>query len=475
MKYFTVTYISQKTLHTEGYKTFTAFVAADTKHAAKLKALEVLSEKDPDCCMMYKVPRLDEISEEIYLSKTEQQLDIVDDMATQRYCALLALFGEQERYDEDEVLDADDLLACPDDEPDIYARYSGLLQKVSEYRAVMPKDASLDDIRQMALRAYQGEDVNKSEPVSLITGGNTELPPEAVEKSEENALESAETVAVTEREISVTNSPDIDTRSSESAGVNMRDWADLELDIACALLPGDVDCHDIPAHLLEIVRMRVKRRDGEIVRWYQALRRFPDILATSRPSFFALICAAGRQKNTMTAEEIDSYLVESLGFDDEKDVAWLPDSVDDVAAAPMMPGEVAEAFPDAEPETTIADEVEDEPAVVAESDIHSPSETEIPEFLRDLPLVNGSVEDGRPLTFEDALNARLADIPVGGSLVLWGLSNVLYHAVDGYSSTHIRLAHRGGIAALDWYNHAPRKPQDSTGLALGTALHTAIL
>ncbi|WP_440867897.1 hypothetical protein [Symbiopectobacterium purcellii] len=63
MKYFTVTYVSQKTLHPDGYKTFTSFVAADTKHAAKLKSLEVLSQEDPACCMMYKVPRLDEISE----------------------------------------------------------------------------------------------------------------------------------------------------------------------------------------------------------------------------------------------------------------------------------------------------------------------------------------------------------------------------------------------------------------------------
>jgi hypothetical protein len=164
--------------------------------------------------MMYKVPRLDEISEEIYLSKTEQQLDIVDDMAVRQYCALLALFGEQESYDEDEVRDADDLRACPDDEPEIYARYSALLQKVSEYRAVMPKDASLDDIRQMALRAYQGEDVNKSEPISLIADGNTELPPEAVENSVEREGESAETVEVTESETSVTDSPDVDVRSS---------------------------------------------------------------------------------------------------------------------------------------------------------------------------------------------------------------------------------------------------------------------
>ncbi len=476
MKYFTVTYISQKTLHPEGYKTFTEFLSAETKHAAKLKALEVLSEKDPDCCMMYKVPRLNEISEEVYLSKTEQQLDIVDDMAVQRYCALLALFGEQECYDEDEVRDADDFLACPDDEPEIYARYSALQQKVSEYRAVMPKDAHLDDIRAVALRVYRaGDVVHKSASISLIANNNNELPPEVVENSVEREGESAETVAVTESEISVINSPDIDAWSSESDEANARDCADLELDIACALLPVEVDFNDIPAHLLEISQHRLARGDSEITRWYQALQRFPDILAGSRPALFALIFAAGHQKLTMTSEEIDAYLVESLGFDDEKDVPRLPDYEDYVAAAPMMPGEGAEAFPDADPETTIADAAEDEPAVVAESDIPPSPETEVPEFLRDLPLVNGSVEDGRPFTSENPLNARLADIPVGGSLVLWGLSNALYHAVDGYSSTHLRLAHRGGIAALDWYKNAPRKSEGSPALLLGTALHTAIL
>ncbi|MBG6243147.1 MAG: hypothetical protein EKE20_15605, partial [Candidatus Symbiopectobacterium sp. Dall1.0] len=74
--------------------------------------------------------------------------------------------------------DADDLLACPDDEPEIYASYSALQQKVSEYRAVMPKDAHLDDIRAVALRVYragdvEGEDVHKSASISLIADGNT--------------------------------------------------------------------------------------------------------------------------------------------------------------------------------------------------------------------------------------------------------------------------------------------------------------
>ncbi|PVF38149.1 hypothetical protein A9313_21225, partial [Yersinia pestis] len=98
MKYFTVTYVSQKTLHPDGYKTFTSFVAADTKHAAKLKALEVLSQEDPACCMMYKVPRLDEISEEEYLRNTASPVEVADEsdtLATEQYCALLAIFGEQ--------------------------------------------------------------------------------------------------------------------------------------------------------------------------------------------------------------------------------------------------------------------------------------------------------------------------------------------------------------------------------------------
>lgn len=59
----------------------------------------------------------------------------------------------------------------------------------------------------------------------------------------------------------------------------------------------------------------------------------------------------------------------------------------------------------------------------------------MPEFLRDLHPVNGMAEDGRLFATVGVLNARLADIPAGGSLVLWGLDNALYHTGEGYSST----------------------------------------
>jgi hypothetical protein len=67
VKYFKVTYISQKTMHPEGYKTFKEFLSAETKHEARLKSLNLLLEKDPSYCLMYKVPHLDEIAEEEYL------------------------------------------------------------------------------------------------------------------------------------------------------------------------------------------------------------------------------------------------------------------------------------------------------------------------------------------------------------------------------------------------------------------------
>jgi exodeoxyribonuclease VIII len=154
MKYFKVMYVSQKTLHPDGYKTFSSFVASETKHAAKLKALAVLSEQDPACCMMYKVPRLDEISEDEYYQKTKVQLNV---QAIDQYCALLAIFGEQDEYDSEERRDADDLLACPEDEPEVYAEYLPLRRQVTEAMAGMPKAICLAEVQTLALHLYRGD------------------------------------------------------------------------------------------------------------------------------------------------------------------------------------------------------------------------------------------------------------------------------------------------------------------------------
>ena len=61
--------------------------------------------------MMYKVPRLDEISEEEYLRNSaslDEAVDGSDSLAADQYCALLAIFGEQEEYDDNERRDTGD-------------------------------------------------------------------------------------------------------------------------------------------------------------------------------------------------------------------------------------------------------------------------------------------------------------------------------------------------------------------------------
>ncbi|WP_406704894.1 PD-(D/E)XK nuclease-like domain-containing protein [Sodalis sp.] len=455
-----------------------------------MKAAEYLYEQDGKFAIYYKAPRFEEITEALYISKTEKQLDHVDESAIKQYCALLSLFSEQESYDADEVRDAEAMMSNPDgEEPEDVARYDALLQQVSEHRAVMPKDISLDDIKAIALRAYRGGEVrsayvDKSDANSLISEEKTELPPDSVDKPEENAPESEETVEAVDVDESVNHSPACDSRLSESDEI--RDWADLELDIARALWEGELHWEFIPSAVEQWAQKMVKRRDGEMMRWYLALQQVPDILSRSREFIFRVIRSPHDPEIYLTPEAIDAYVASFVEPESVDAVPWSEEAADEIAeaAGPDADDEWVPGLPEDEPETPVASEAEDAPAIAepetvaaeaTESEIHYSPETDMPAFLRDLKPVNGAVEDGRLFATVDALNERLADIPAGGSLVLWGLDNGIYHAVDGYSSTQIRLAHRGGIAALDWYQNAPRKSEESPALTLGTALHTAIL
>lgn len=95
----------------------------------------------------------------------------------------------------------------------------------------------------------------------------------------------------------------------------------------------------------------------------------------------------------------------------------------------------------------------------------------VTEFDAERPIANGAANA------VEMLNSQLSAIPNGdgGSLVIVDLSNDLYHACDGYSSTQLRMVRRGGTAALAWYKSAPRDESRSGALSLGTAVHTAIL
>lgn len=101
MMYLKVKFI-RNTDHPHGRKTLEGYIAAESKTVAKVKAAEYLYEQDGKFAIYYKAPRFEEITEELYISKTEQQLDHVDESAIKQYCALLSLFGEQDNYEEDE-------------------------------------------------------------------------------------------------------------------------------------------------------------------------------------------------------------------------------------------------------------------------------------------------------------------------------------------------------------------------------------
>lgn len=514
MMYLKVKFI-RNTDHPHGRKTLEGYIAAENKTVAKVKAAEYLYEQDGKFAIYYKAPRFEEITQELYISKTEKQLDHVDESAIKQYCALLSLFSEQESYDGDEVRDAEAMISNPEGkEPEDVARYDALLQKVNAHRAVMPKDISLDDIKTIALRAYRGgeagaEIVHKSDDIPMIINTKPELPPESVDKPEENAPEPEETVETIEDATTVTNSPDMNDRSSESEETKARDWPDLELDIARALWEGELHWEFIPSAVEQWAQKMVKRRDVEMMRWLLALQQVPDILSRSREFIFKVIRTPHDPEIYLTPEAIDAYVARFVEPESVDEVPWSEESTAEIAEVPPMlerdaqrlakflepesvdlpeipdaDDEWVPGLPEDEPETTVASETADVPAIAGletanagavGSEIHYSPEDDMPAFLRDLKPVNGAVEDGRLFATVDALNAKLTDIPAGGSLVLWGLDNGIYHAADGYSSTQIRLVNRGGIAALDWYQNAPWKSEESPALTPGTALHSAIL
>ncbi|MFT4465525.1 MAG: hypothetical protein ACMX3H_13680 [Sodalis sp. (in: enterobacteria)] len=210
MMYLKVKFI-RNTDHPHGRKTLEGYIAAENKTVAKVKAAEYLYEQDGKFAIYYKAPRFEEITEELYISKTEKQLDHVDESAIKQYCALLSLFGEEESYSEDEVRDAEALLNNPKgEEAEDVARYDALLQKVSTHRGTMAKDATLEDIKSAALCLYRGGEVggdivHKSDDILMIINTNTELPPESVDKPEENASKPTESVEAVEIDESVNN------------------------------------------------------------------------------------------------------------------------------------------------------------------------------------------------------------------------------------------------------------------------------
>ncbi|MGY5878586.1 hypothetical protein LB099_06425, partial [Wolbachia endosymbiont of Nasonia oneida] len=130
MKYFKATIITTVD-HENGKTTSHIYLESETKIAAKKLASQHIFETDGANCCFYKSPRLEEISVEEYLANTEKQTDITEEQEIDQFCALLTIFGIQEEYDEGEMRDADDLLANPSEEPELFEQYTHLRELLS--------------------------------------------------------------------------------------------------------------------------------------------------------------------------------------------------------------------------------------------------------------------------------------------------------------------------------------------------------
>lgn len=155
MKYYKAIIPSQKSLHPNGFFSVEYYVFAETKEEAKKAALALLRDDDYLNCQYYKSPRVEEISKETYIAKTEKQIDIDETVEIDVICALLVLFGTQDEYDEAEFADATDLLTNPDDEPDVFDRYNELREDLNRVLATQPVDLSTEAIKKLAVEMFE--------------------------------------------------------------------------------------------------------------------------------------------------------------------------------------------------------------------------------------------------------------------------------------------------------------------------------
>jgi exodeoxyribonuclease VIII len=448
MKYFNVTYISQRTQHPQGHVAFSDYVSAESKGDAKVKALTLLrTTLDPENCMFYKVPRLDEITEADYLAATQPAPEF---SAADIRLMCIAMFGEQDEYDADEQNDALALLQNPDDEPETYARY-------------------------------------------LAPRGVEQLPPTSLDNSvrnEENLppRDEASDCAGLLKKHTGDNS---DAELVSSAGA-ARTWSDVELDIACALWAGDVDPADVHPSIVAWAEKKVSRRDEDVIAWGLALREVDGALSYGRDFVIDLVrerpdgvdlvrnaaamdkhvadfvCEFGGLyvKSKPGVAETDAPIVGALTDADKvnADVGLEHDNAPNVAT---------------HNESTQPDPVDDNAVVTGDKVANNNDRSS--NFLDALALVSGRIEyaddifgdNNSMLTPLEAINQRLLEIPNGGGLVVPDLPNALYHACDGYSSTQLRIFQQGGLSALDWLRDAPR--EEVASLSLGTLVHTALL
>ncbi|WP_180558384.1 PD-(D/E)XK nuclease-like domain-containing protein [Arsenophonus endosymbiont of Apis mellifera] len=191
MKYFKATIITTVD-HEKGKTTNFIYLASETKIAAKKLASQHIFETDGANCCFYKSPRLEEITVEEYVANTEKQTDITEEQEIDQFCALLTIFGIQEEYDEGEIRDADELLANPAEEPEIFEQYTNLRELLSVKIQEAGKAISLSEIKEIAIHLFE-------------CGKDNQLLTQSTELSTESVVMSVENVGAVEK--SVTDVP----------------------------------------------------------------------------------------------------------------------------------------------------------------------------------------------------------------------------------------------------------------------------
>lgn len=213
MKYFKVTFVSQRSLHPEGHLVFETFIAAETKKEAKVFALDWLKENHAENCMYFKSPRLEDSDEQQYLASIAPDADSINKISEiDVYCALLVIFGIQDEYDDDEINDANDLLNTPDDEPEIYEKYLELRHDLDDVLAVNQPDLGLEAIKKLAVEIFElGKP--STEPVNI-----------PVENGDVQLVTNCESVPFVEL---VNNQPINDDRTAEVGGIDSKNDSEI--------------------------------------------------------------------------------------------------------------------------------------------------------------------------------------------------------------------------------------------------------
>ncbi|HGJ5872198.1 MAG TPA: hypothetical protein ACHBY4_00005, partial [Arsenophonus apicola] len=119
MKYFKATIITTVD-HEKGKTTNFIYLASVAQIAAKKLASQHIFVTDGANCCFYTSPRLAENSADEYLATTVKQTDITEAQEIDPFCALPPISGIQEEHADGEMRDAEDLLANPAEQPEIY-------------------------------------------------------------------------------------------------------------------------------------------------------------------------------------------------------------------------------------------------------------------------------------------------------------------------------------------------------------------